>query len=128
MNTNIFDNLYNEYSEKSKLNNDEINLNNDEDKKNNDYELLKNYTISSGGDFSTMIFKLIKQFNVKIALLIFIFYVLYNSDIFNTFIVSKIDKNFYINDKLTERGLFINGILLSITYIILDLLNNNGYI
>jgi len=79
-------------------------------------------------DLSSLFYKLVIQFNFKIAFLLFIFYILFNTDIFNKFVISKFEKDIYVNDKITEKGLLIIGTLLSLTYIMLDVLNNNEYI
>lgn len=79
-------------------------------------------------DLSYMLYKLVIQFNVKVAILIFIFYILLNTDIFNKYALIYFGNNIYENNQITEKGLLVIGILLSLFYIIIDVLNQNGYI
>lgn len=106
-------------------------------KKYNPYDIRTEQTINEiekyeygdcHSEFSIMFYKLIKQFNFKVAFLLFIFYILLNTDIFNKYILSKYQKNIYENNSLTEKGLIVIGTLLSCIYMIIDVLNNNDYI
>lgn len=136
-NNNLFDSLYNDLTEKKKSYTAEINNKNQCNKQNNVQQkditnnirhLNKKKEVGNCDDLSNMLYKLVAQFNIKIAVLIFIFYILYNTDIFNKSIISKFQKNTYNNDQLTEKGLITIGVLLSFTYIFIDVLNTNGYI
>jgi len=137
-NNNLFDSLYNDLTEKKNTYTNEINNKNQCNKQNNVPQeniitnnvrhLNKKKEISNCDDLTNMLYKLVAQFNIKMAVLIFIFYILYNTDIFNKSIISKFQKNTYNNDQLTEKGLITIGVLLSFTYIFIDVLNNNGYI
>lgn len=68
--------------------------------------------------------------NIKVAVLLFIVYIIINSDTFiesclSTFIDDMYDNT---NDKLTSKGIMITGILLSLTYILLDVFNKGNYL
>jgi hypothetical protein len=120
-NINIIDNLYQDIKNKKKKSDTQsIVANIDMYEQNTKY--------SNDDDLSSMFYKLLIQFNFKIAILLFIFYIIFNTDIFLKYVLSKFGKNIYNNDKLSEKGLIIVGILLSLTYIILNVLDNNNYI
>jgi hypothetical protein len=67
---------------------------------------------------------------IKIAFMIFIAYILMNTDIFAESILSKISKkNYDMNsDKITGRGIIISAMMLSLFYIIIDLLASSNII
>jgi hypothetical protein len=129
-NINVVDNLFKELTKK-KPKDEKKNPQNkiiNEIKKHDVEYIEPSKCIKKYDDLSSMFYKLIVQFNFKIAFLIFVFYIIFNTDIFNKFVISKFEKNIYVNDSITEKGLIIIGVLLSISYIILDVLNNNDYI
>jgi len=129
-NINVVDNLFKELTKK-KPKDEKKNPQNkiiNEIKKHDVEYIEPSKCIKKDDDLSSMFYKLIVQFNFKIAFLIFVFYIIFNTDIFNKFVISNFEKNIYVNDSITEKGLIIIGVLLSISYIILDVLNNNDYI
>jgi len=67
---------------------------------------------------------------IKIAFMIFVAYILINTDIFAESVLSKISKkNYDMNsDKITGRGIVISAMMLSMFYIIIDLLAASGII
>ncbi len=67
---------------------------------------------------------------IKVAFLIFILYIIINSDIFVENILSKFIKGTYdqSTDKCTEKGILVSGIVLSLLYIVIDLIYENDYI
>ncbi len=74
--------------------------------------------------------KLYDNIKWKISFFIFILYIILNSDIFVENILSKFIKGTYdqSSDKPTERGILVSGVVLSILYITIDLIYENGYI
>lgn len=91
---------------------------------------IDSYTNNPPDDIIYLMYQCCKQPNFKIAILLFIFYILYNTDIFYEKVLVNISSNTYNknNEKITEKGLLTIGILLSLTYIIIDLLDTNFYI
>ena len=79
-------------------------------------------------NLSQMFGNMVCECNFKISFLLFIFYVIFNTDIFNKYVLSLLGGNIYNGGELSERGILIIGILLSISYIILDMLNNKNII
>jgi len=67
---------------------------------------------------------------IKVSFFIFILYIIINSDIFVENILSKFIKGTYDqgSDKMTEKGILVSGVVLSLLYIIIDLIYENGYI
>jgi hypothetical protein len=62
--------------------------------------------------------------SIKIAFVIFITYILMNTDIFAESVLSKISKKNYdmSSDKITGRGIVTSAMLFSLFYIIIDIL------
>ena len=67
---------------------------------------------------------------IKVAFLIFVSYILLNTDMFAENILSKINNKCYdmSSDKITSSGIIISAMMLSLFYIIVDLLSNCGCI
>ncbi len=64
--------------------------------------------------------------NIWTAILIFIVFMLYNTHFFIDEIIKKINSDFVsINGNLTSSGIIVQGVLLSISYILIDLLVSN---
>ena len=61
---------------------------------------------------------------------LFFLYIILNLDIFIDNVISKVFCKVYDNenDKITNKGIIINGILLSMIYMLLDLLNKKNII
>ncbi len=74
--------------------------------------------------------KLYDNIKWKISFFIFILYIILNSDIFVENILSKFIDGTYdqSSDKITEKGIITSGIVLSLLYIMMDLIYENGYI
>ena len=90
----------------------------------------KNKNKKPPNDFLEMIISLFNKFNIKLSVLLFILYIIFNTDIFYIKLLSNISSNSYdtTKDQLTEKGLVVIGILLSISYLFLDLLDKHDYI
>jgi hypothetical protein len=86
--------------------------------------------IQETGDLYQLGNKLYELLNIKLAVIIFFIYVILNSDIFIENTISKYFNNIYdiTNDKLTEKGIILSGILLSLCYLIIDLLDKKKII
>ena len=82
------------------------------------------------GDLFQVSNKLYENTNIKIGIILFFIYIILNLDIFIENVLSKIFNNVYDhnNDKILARGLIINGIILSLLYMLLDLLNKKNII
>lgn len=82
------------------------------------------------GDLYQVSDRLYNIMNIKIAFLLFCIYIILNSDIFIEFSLSKMFSNIYdpINDKITNKAIIISGLCLSLSYIILDILDKKEII
>lgn len=76
-------------------------------------------------DFTEMGSDFIKKIHFKIGLILFIAYVLINSDLFIDTFLQEDMKN---GDKPNTKGTVIQGIILVISYIIIDIMNQTGNI
>jgi hypothetical protein len=83
------------------------------------------------GDLYQLSNKFYDLLNIKIAFLLFLIYYILNTDIFielafsNNFIKNVYDRT---NDKITEKGIVISGIILSMCYLVIDMLNKKNII
>lgn len=70
------------------------------------------------------------EMKLKLAFLLFIMFIILNTDIFAENILSKISKSNYDNsiDKITDKGIFTSGIILASTYVFLDILDKKKII
>lgn len=76
-------------------------------------------------DFSDVIFGMHKKFSWKVAFLLFIFYVLLNSDIFIQNILGGMSKSFVVNgSEPSSNAIIVQGILITLAYIILSLIQD----
>jgi hypothetical protein len=77
------------------------------------------------GDLYQLSSKFYDLINIKISFLIFITYYILNTDVFIEKGLAKIFNNVYdaTHDKLTEKGIIISGIMLSMMYILYDFLD-----
>ena len=82
------------------------------------------------GDLFQVSNKVYQTTNVKLGIILFFLYIILNLDIFIENVLSKIFNNVYDNenDKITNKGIIINGIILSMIYMLLDLLNKKNII
>lgn len=80
------------------------------------------------GDLYQLSSKIYEKMNIKISLLLFLIYYILNTDVFIERGLTKFFNGVYDNtcDKITERGIIISGILLSIGYLILDFLDKKN--
>ena len=85
---------------------------------------------SDTGDLYQLSSKFYDLINIKIAFLLFITYFILNTDVFIEKGLSKLFCGVYdiTHDKFTEKGIVLSGILLSIFYIIFDLLDKKKII
>lgn len=67
---------------------------------------------------------------VKVAFILFVAYILLNTDIFAESILSKINKKTYdmSSDKITGYGIVMSAMMLSLFYILVDILAANHVI
>jgi hypothetical protein len=79
----------------------------------------------SKSDFPSMGIDLLKRVNIKIALFLFIIGIFIFSDIFSQILLPNYDDG---TNTINSTGTIIQLMLLSIAYIILDLLDQGGVI
>ena len=86
--------------------------------------------IHETGDLYQLSHKFYDTINLKIGLLLFLTYYILNTDIFIEKGLSRIFCNVYdsTQDKFTEKGIIVSGILLSLFYIFYDLLDKKKII
>lgn len=82
------------------------------------------------GDLFQLSSKFYDLINFKIAFLLFLTYYILNTDIFIEKGLGRIFCNVYdsTHDKLTEKGIIISGIVLSLCYILYDFLDKKSII
>lgn len=82
------------------------------------------------GDLYEVSNKLYDLLNIKLATILFFLYMLLNSDLFAEHSLSKIFSGTYNkeHDKLTDKGIIIAGIIMSLTYLVLDVLDKKNII
>lgn len=85
---------------------------------------------SKTGDLYQLGSKFYELLNFKIAFILCLVYYILNSDRFIEFGLEKIFGNTYdkINDKITEKGIIISGIMLALCYLIIDVLDKKNII
>lgn len=70
---------------------------------------------------------IISKMNIWIAILLFIIFILINTSFFVDEILKKINSDFVaIDGNLTSAGIIIQGVFLSLAYIVIDLLVSGG--
>lgn len=77
-----------------------------------------------------VIWSLISSMNIKLAVLLFITYIILNTDIFTENILSNISSNTFDNKSLrvTNKGFIVTGLILITIFLILDLADKSGMI
>lgn len=77
-----------------------------------------------------VIWSLISNMNIKIAILLFISYIILNTDIFTENILSNISKDTFDKNTLrvTNKGFIVTGLILIVIYLFLDLADKGGMI
>jgi len=82
------------------------------------------------GDLFQLSSKFYDIINFKIAILLFLTYYILNTDIFIEKGLGRLFGNVYdiSHDKLTEKGIIISGIVLSLCYILYDFLDKKNII
>jgi hypothetical protein len=91
----------------------------------------KKYKKNDVGDLYQLSNKFYELLNLKIAFLLFLLYYILNTDIFIELAFSNnLLSNVYdrVNDKITEKGIVISGIILSLCYLIIDMLDKKNII
>ena len=96
-----------------------------EEKKRNNYNNDNNDNI---GDLYQLSNKFYELLNFKIGILLFFIYIFLNTDVFIENTISKIISGIYDykNDKISNKGIIISGIILAILYILLDFLDKKN--
>lgn len=82
------------------------------------------------GDLYQLSTNLYDLLNLKIGFILFLLYYILNSDIFIDLALNKLFLNSYdrVNDKITEKGIIISGVILTLLYLIIDLLDKKKII
>jgi hypothetical protein len=80
------------------------------------------------GDLFQVSNNIYQTMNIKIAVLLFFIYIILNLDIFIDNVLSKVFLNVYDTntDKITSKGIIINGMIISVIYILLDMLDKKN--
>lgn len=110
----------------SSADSEKLNLTELKKEKDNEIKQKKEQT----GDLFQISNKIYEIMNIKIAFLIFLFYTILNTDTFVENVLSKIFNNIYDskNDTVTCKGIIISGIILSVIYMLLDMLDKKDII
>lgn len=68
--------------------------------------------------------------HIKIAFLLFIVFCIINTDVFAEHVLGKLSKKNYdrVQDKISERGILVGGIFMSVAYLIIDLMVSRGLV
>lgn len=87
-------------------------------------EFKKDALNGKNGDLFYIGSKIYDDLKLKIASLLFIIFIILNSDIFVEGVLSKFISGTYdaSGDKITEKGIVISGMLLAFAYIFIDFL------
>lgn len=103
-------------------------------KKEIDYEPIENYDSDSEeededyppDDLSSVLIKFVKKIDIITGIFIFILYIIVSTDCFQLYIIKELYPNAYDSkiDTITDTGMFINGMIISICYMIFDLYKN----
>lgn len=85
---------------------------------------------SSSNDLADLSYNLLTNINFKIGFLLYIFYIILNTDIFHEMILYKIDPSCYCQETcmVSNKGFFIIGLLLVLFYLLIDVLDKNELI
>jgi len=96
----------------------------------NNSQNQKNIISDNNGDLFDVSKKFYNVLNFKIAFILFFIYYILNTDLFVEHGLNYLFNGVYDikNDKITEKGIVISGIVLSITYIFIDFLHNQQFI
>lgn len=86
--------------------------------------------MTSQEDGYGVIWTILSSMNIKIALLLFISYIILNTDIFTENILSNISNGAFDKRtmRVTNKGFIITGIILIIIYLFIDLADKGGMI
>jgi len=87
-------------------------------------------TSKNQGDLFHICSKVYDNMKLKLASILFVVFIILNSDVYAENILAKFFTNSYDSscDTITEKGIIISGILMVIIYIILDNLYENNCI
>jgi hypothetical protein len=87
-------------------------------------------TSKNQGDLFHICSKVYDNMKLKLASILFVVFIILNSDVYAENILAKFFTNSYDSscDNITEKGIIISGILMVIIYIILDNLYENNCI
>ncbi len=90
-----------------------------------DYE-----SIDTESDLFHSAAKLYDSMQIKTAFILFIVFVMFSTDIFAERVLNKLTDGSYdsANDRLTSKGIIMTGMLISVVYILIDLLVQGGVI
>jgi hypothetical protein len=93
-------------------------------------KLSKSYVKKSSDDLGTMLYSFLNQIKYKNIFLLFIIYILFNTEIFYSTVLSSVSKGAYNPElnTLTEKGTTIVGICIVVVYALIDILISNGII
>lgn len=79
-------------------------------------------------DLSSVVVKFFKKFNIITGIFIFLLYMLVSTDGFQLHIMRELNPSTYDPkiDSITETGIVVNGIIISISYMLFDFYYNDN--
>jgi hypothetical protein len=86
--------------------------------------------MSTENDFCDLVYQLISNINFKIGFLLYIFYIIINTDVFHESVLYRLDPESYCYEtySVTNKGFFYIGLILICFYLLIDLLDKNEMI
>ena len=86
--------------------------------------------MTSENDFSNLLYEIGSNINIKIGFLLYIFYIIINTDVFHESVLYRLDPSSYCYEtfSVTNKGFFIIGLFLVMFYLLIDLLDKNDMI
>jgi hypothetical protein len=90
-------------------------------------EINKKANNNGGDDLWSLFSGVVKKINIKMSIMIFVIFIILNITSITKLLLAPFTGVFE-NDIITNKGILIQGLILVIMYIILDMLINLGYI
>ena len=95
-------------------------------KKKKSKEKMESKSEKSGDDFLSMITDLVKKLPIKLAIFIFIIFIILKSDIYINNLLAKINGAVNYTNQTTTKGEIISGIFLVLGFLCLDIIIQYG--
>lgn len=101
--------------------------NNEKEKNNVKNKKKEKFSKDEPDDISDLFIHIFKKFNIKIAILLMVFYLFINTSFFMDSVLSGF-KDAVMAGTPTEYGILVQAIILSLFYILVSLLNDSDII